>query len=139
MRNLTDYNDLFILDLIRQADGVPCKCTANTQYTVDGNNLIEVLCIYQDNSTGWDIEDAVLFCERVETVEFCDEKMPISDLFAMVDYYKNVSFQQNINDIEYEEECAQILTEELAREEEYYEALQKELNWYNWARQNGYE
>ena len=128
MRNLTEYNDQFILSLIEQAKGNPYKCTANVQYAVEGNNLIPVLVIYQDNSKDWDIDDAVLFCERTEAVDFCDENMSIGDLFAMSDYYKKISFQANVNDIEYMIECG-----------EYENALQEEHKWYLKARQMGWE
>lgn len=128
MRNLTEYNDQFILSLIEQAKGNPYKCTANVQYAVEGNHLIPVLVIYQDNSYGWDIDDAVLFCERTEAVNFCDECMSIEDLFAMVDYYEKISFQNIVNDIEYELGC-----------EEYEQAMLEEYSWYIHARRMGWE
>lgn len=128
MKNLTEYNDQFILGLIEQAKGNPYRCTANVQYGVEGNHLFPVLVIYQDISEGWENNDAVLFCERTEAVDFCDEHMSIEDLSIMVDYYKNISFQEEINDIEYEMEC-----------EEYERALMEELAWYNHARQMGWE
>ena len=132
MRNLTEYNDLFILNLIKQVKGNPYKCTANVQYAVEGNHLIPVLVIYQDNSKDWDIDDAVLFCERTEAVDFCDESMSIGDLFDMIEYYTKISFQANVNDIEYETECEEY-------DEQYHQALQEELSWYLKARQMGWE
>ena len=128
MRNLTEYNDQFILNLIKQVKGNPYKCTANVQYAVEGNHLIPVLVIYQDNSKDWDIDDAVLFCERTEAVDFCNESMSIGDLFTMIEYYTKISFQANVNDIEYEAEC-----------EEYEAALEAEHSWYIKARQMGWE
>ena len=128
MRNLTEYNDQFILNMIEQVKGNPYKCTANVQYAVEGNHLIPVLVIYQDNSIGWEIDDAVLFCERTEAVDFCDERMSIGDLFAMIEYYTKISFQANVNDIEYE-----------IAAEDYAKALQEEYSWYIKARQMGWE
>ena len=128
MRNLTEYNDQFILNLIEQVKGNPYKCTANVQYAVEGNHLIPVLVIYQDISLGWDDEYATVFCERKEAVDFCDESMSIGDLFAMIEYYTETSFQANVNDIEYEAEC-----------EEYEAALEAEHAWYIKARQMGWE
>jgi len=132
MKNLTTYDDRFILNLIKQVDGNPYKCTANVQYAVEGNNLIPVLVIYQDISLDWDDKYATVFCERTETVNFCDENMSIGDLFAMIEYYTKISFQANVNDIEYEAECEEY-------DEQYYQALQEELSWYLKARQNGWE
>ena len=128
MRNLTEYNDQFILSLIEQVKGNPYKCTANVQYSVEGNHLIPVLVIYQDNSKDWDIDDAVLFCERTEAVDYCDGKMNLVDFFAMLSYYKNQAFQDTVNDIEYEAECR-----------EYEAALEAEHSWYNHARMMGWE
>lgn len=129
MKNLTNYNSQFILSLIEQAHGNPYKCTANVQWAVEGSHIIPVLVIYQDNSQSWDIDDAVLFCERTTAIDFCDEFMlTIDDLFTMVNYYENISFQKEVNDIEYEVEC-----------EEYEQALMEELAWYNHARQMGWE
>ena len=56
MRNLTNYDDQFILYLIEQAKGNPYKCTANVQYSVGFNKLIPMLVIYQDASIGWNDE-----------------------------------------------------------------------------------
>lgn len=129
MRNLTEYNDQFIQSLIEQAKGNPYKCTANVQYAVEGNHLIPMLVIYQDNGIGWDIDDAVLFCKRTETVDFCDEMhIHIEDLLAMTEYYTKISLQKNVNDIEYEAEC-----------KEYEAALEAEYSWYIKARQMGWE
>ena len=129
MRNLTEYNDQFILSLIKQVKGNPYKCTANVQYAVEGNHLIPVLIIYQDFSQDWDYDDRCIFCKRTSAVEFCgDNMLSIEDLSIMVDYYDNVSFQKNVNDIEYEMEC-----------EEYEQSLVAELAWYNHARQMGWE
>lgn len=128
MRNLTEYNDQFILSLIEQANGNPYKCTATVQYAVEGNHLIPVLVIYQDNSQSWDIDDVVLFCERTAAIEFCDMNMSIDDLFTMISYYETKSFQDAVNDIEYEIEC-----------EEYQQAMIEELAWYNHARMMGWE
>ena len=126
MVNLTNYNDQFILDLIKQVNGNPYKCTANVQYAVRGNNLIPVLEIYQDNSTDWNVNDAILFCERVDAVDFCNEVgMSIFDMEAMVEYYSAEAYQQMINDLEYEEE--------------YSEWMAQELAWYNKARMMGWE
>ena len=116
MRNLTEYNDQFILGLIEQAKGNPYKCTANVQYAVEGNHLIPVLVIYQDNSYGWDIDDAVLFCERIAAIDFCDEQMTLDDFFTMIEYYDKVEFQKEVNDIEYMEEYEEYL---IARYEEF--------------------
>jgi hypothetical protein len=54
--------------------------------------------------------------------------MSIGDLFAMIEYYTKISFQANVNDIEYEVEC-----------EEYEAALEAEHSWYIKARQMGWE
>ena len=124
MRNLTEYNDQFILSLIEQVNGNPYKCTANVQYAVEGNHLIPVLVIYQDNSKDWDIDDAVLFCERTEAVDFClDNCMTLADLCVMQEYYDTVALQHCIDDAEYEKEC-----------EEYEQALYEEYSWYIHAR-----
>ena len=128
MRNLTEYNDQFILSLIKQVKGNPYKCTANVQYAVEGNHLIPVLVIYQDINLGWDDEYATVFCERTEAVDFCDCRMSIGNLFAMIEYYTKISFQISVNDIEYEAEC-----------EEYEAALEAEHSWYIKARQMGWE
>lgn len=126
MVNLTNYDDQFILDLIKQVNGNPYKCTANVQYAVKGNNLIPVLSIYQDNSTDWDVDDVILFCERVDAVDFCNEVgMSIFDMEAMLEYYSAEAFQQMVNDLEYEEE--------------YEEWMAQELAWYNHARMMGWE
>lgn len=126
MVNLTNYDDQFILDLIKQVNGNPYKCTANVQYAVKGNNLIPVLSIYQDNSTDWDVDDVILFCERVDAVDFCNEVgMSIFDMEAMLEYYSAEAYQQMINDLEYEEE--------------YREWMAQELAWYNKARMMGWE
>ena len=127
MRNLTEYNAQFILNLIKQAKGNPYKCTANVQYAVEGNHLIPVLVIYQDISLDWNDEYATVFCQRTEAIDFCDE-MSIGDLFAMIEYYAEASFQANVNDIKFEKEC-----------EEYEAALEAEHAWYIKARQNGWE
>lgn len=128
MKNLTNYNSQFILSLIEQAHGNPYKCTANVQWAVEGSHIIPVLVIYQDNSQSWDIDDVVLFCERVAAIEFCDMNMSIDDLFTMISYYETKSFQDAVNDIEYEIEC-----------EEYQQAMIAELDWYNHARMMGWE
>lgn len=126
MVNLTNYDDQFILDLIKQVNGNPYKCTANVQYAVKGNNLIPVLSIYQDNSTDWDVDDVILFCERVDAVDFCNEVgMSIFDMETMLEYYSAEAFQQMVNDLEYEEE--------------YEEWMAQELAWYNHARMMGWE
>jgi hypothetical protein len=126
MVNLTNYDDQFILDLIKQVNGNPYKCTANVQYAVKGNNLIPVLSIYQDNSTDWDVDDVILFCERVDAVDFCNEVgMSIFDMETMLEYYSAEAYQQMINDLEYEEE--------------YREWMAQELAWYNHARMMGWE
>lgn len=126
MVNLTNYDDQFILDLIKQVNGNPYKCTANVQYAVKGNNLIPVLSIYQDNSTDWDVNDVILFCERVDAVDFCNEVgMSIFDMETMLEYYSAEAYQQMINDLEYEEE--------------YREWMAQELAWYNHARMMGWE
>lgn len=126
MVNLTNYDDQFILDLIKQINGNPYKCTANVQYAVKGNNLIPVLSIYQDNSTDWDVDDVILFCERVDAVDFCNEVgMSIFDMETMLEYYSAEAYQQMINDLEYEEE--------------YREWMAQELAWYNHARMMGWE
>ena len=128
-RNLTEYNDLFIRSLIKQANGNPYKCIASVQYSIEGDHFIPVLVIYQDNSIGWDIDDGVIFCERTAAVDFCDEtNMSIDDFFTMVNYYENEAFQMEVNDIEYEVEW-----------EEYENVLQEEYNWYLKARQMGWE
>ena len=102
MRNLTNYNDQFILKLIKQVKGNPHKCTANVQYAVEFNKLIPMLVIYQDISIGWDYEYATIFCERVDTVNFCsDNCISIEDLRIMQEYYDSIAFQKNIDDIEY--------------------------------------
>lgn len=129
MRNLTDYNDQFILDLIKQVNGNPYKCTANVQYAVRFNRLIPMLVIYQDYSTGWDYDDRVIFCETTEAVDFCQENyLSIEDLHAMEEYYNTAAIQHNIDDVEYEKEC-----------EEYEQALYEEYSWYIHARQMGWE
>ena len=126
MVNLTNYDDQFILDLIKQVKGNPYKCTANVQYAVKGNNLIPVLVIYQDCSIDWDDEYSTLFCERVDAVDFCNEVgMSIFDMEAMLEYYSAEAYQQMINDLEYEEE--------------YREWMAQELAWYNKARMMGWE
>lgn len=126
MRNLTDYNDQFILDLIKQVNGNPYKCTANVQYAVRFNRLIPVLVIYQDYSIGWDCDDRVIFCKDTAIIDFCDEMcISISDADNMLDYYSTVEFQKTVNDIEYEEE--------------YDEWLYQEFAWYSHARQMGWE
>jgi hypothetical protein len=126
MVNLTNYDDQFILDLIKQVNGNPYKCIANVQYAVKGNNLIPVLSIYQDNSTDWDVDDVILFCERVDAVDFCNEVgMSIFDMETMLEYYSAEAYQQMINDLEYEEE--------------YREWMAQELAWYNHARMMGWE
>jgi hypothetical protein len=129
MRNLTEYNDQFILNLIGQAKGNPYKCTANVQYAVKGNNLIPVLVIYQDCSIGWDDEYSTIFCEKVDAVDFCDDNhISIDDLHTMQEYYDSIAIQNSIEDIEYEQEC-----------EEYERALYEEYSWYVHARQMGWE
>lgn len=126
MVNLTNYDDQFILDLIKQVNGNPYKCTANVQYAVKGNNLIPVLVIYQDCSIDWDDEYSTIFCERVDAVDFCNEVgMSIFDMEAMLEYYSAEAYQQMINDLEYEEE--------------YEEWMAQELAWYNHARMMGWE
>ena len=118
MRNLTDYNDQFILSLIEQLNVNPYRCAANVQYAVAGNHLIPVLAIYQDNSLDWDIDDAVIFCERTAAVDFCDEvNMSIDDFFAMVNYYEKVAFQKEVNDIEFEIEHDNYLIERYCEDE----------------------
>ena len=129
MRNLTDYNDQFILDLIKQVNGNPYKCTANVQYAVRFNKLIPMLVIYQDISIGWDDEYATIFCERVDDVDFCDNNhISIDDLHTMQEYYDSIAIQNSVEDIEYEQEC-----------EEYERALYEEYSWYVHARQMGWE
>ena len=129
MRNLTNYNDQFILGLIEQVNGNPYKCTANVQYAVRFNRLIPMLVIYQDYSTGWNYDDRVIFCETTEAVDFCQENcLSIEDLHAMEEYYNTVAIQHNIDDVEYEREC-----------EEYEQALYEEYSWYIHARQMGWE
>ena len=126
MVNLTNYDDQFILDLIKQVNGNPYKCTANVQYAVKGNNLIPVLVIYQDCSIDWDDEYSTIFCERVDAIDFCNEVgMSIFDMEAMLEYYSAEAYQQMINDLEYEEE--------------YREWMAQELAWYNHARMMGWE
>ena len=126
MVNLTNYDDQFILDLIKQVNGNPYKCTANVQYAVKGNNLIPVLVIYQDCSIDWDDEYSTIFCERVDAVDFCNEVgMSIFDMETMLEYYSAEAFQQMVNDLEYEEE--------------YEEWMAQELAWYNHARMMGWE
>lgn len=94
MKNLTTYNDQFILGLIEQVKGNPHKCTANVQYAVGKTRLIPVLVIYQDYSTDWNYDDRPIFCEEVSTIEFCDEfNISLNDLATMVKYYDEVSFQ----------------------------------------------
>lgn len=119
MRNKSKYNDQFILGLIKQVNGNPYTCTAFEQYAVVGNHIVPVLMICQDDV---DADEAILFCERTEAVDFCDGNMTIGDLFAMVYYYEKISFQKNVNDIEYEDEC-----------KEYEAALQKQYSWYKTA------
>lgn len=129
MRNLTDYDDQFILYLIEQAKGNPYKCTANVQYSVGFNKLIPMLVIYQDASMDWDDEYATIFCEDTEAVDFCsDNCISIGDLRAMQEYYDSIAIQNGIEDIEYEQEC-----------EEYERALYEEYSWYIHARQMGWE
>ena len=129
MKNLTTYNDQFILGLIKQVKGNPYKCTANVQYAVGSNKLIPMLVIYQDISLDWDYEYATIFCERVDAVNFCDDNhISIDDLHAMQEYYDSVAFQKNIDDIEYELAC-----------EEYERDLYEEYSWYIHARQMGWE
>ena len=124
MRNLTEYNDQFILSLIEQVKGNPYKCTANVQYAVGFNKLIPMLVIYQDYSTGWDYDDRQIFCETKEAVDFClDNCMTLEDLKAMQEYYDTVALQHGIDDAEYEKEC-----------EEYEQALYEEYSWYIQAR-----
>lgn len=126
MVNLTNYDDQFILDLIKQVNGNPYKCTANVQYAVKGNNLIPVLVIYQDCSIDWDDEYSTIFCERLDAVDFCNEVgMSIFDMEAMLEYYSAEAFQKMVNDLEYEEE--------------YEEWMAQELAWYNHARMMGWE
>ena len=129
MKNLTEYNDQFILSLIKQVKGNPYKCTANVQYAVEGNHLIPVLCIYQDFSKDWDYDDRCIFCEQTALLDLCDW-MGISPWIAhnMIDYYKEESFQKNVNDLEYEAEC-----------KKYEAALEAEHSWYIKTRQNGWE
>lgn len=129
MRNLTNYDDQFILDLIKQVKGNPYKCTANVQYAVGFNKLIPMLVIYQDISEGWDHEYSTIFCEKADAVNFCsDNCISIEGLRAMQEYYDSVALQKSIEDIEYEQEC-----------EEYERALQAEYDWYIKARQMGWE
>ena len=129
MRNLTEYNDQFILGLIKQVNGNPYKCTANVQYAVRFNRLIPVLVIYQDYSTGWDYDERQIFCEDKEAVDFClGNCMTLKDLKAMQEYYNTMALQHGIEDAEYEKEC-----------EEYEQALYEEYSWYIHARQMGWE
>lgn len=129
MRNLTEYNDQFILNLIKQVKGNPYKSTAIVQYAVSFNKLIPVLCIYQDFSQGWDYDDRCIFCEQTALLDLCEEMhMSVWDAKAMIEYYSEQSFQKNVNDIEYEIEC-----------EEYEAALEAEHSWYIKARQMGWE
>ena len=129
MVNLTNYDDQFILDLIKQVKGNPYKCTVNVQYAVKGNSLIPVLVIYQDCSIDWNDEYSTIFCEKVEAVNFCDDShISIDDLHAMQEYYDSIAIQDSIEDIEYEQEC-----------EEYERALYEEDSWYIHARQMGWE
>lgn len=129
MVNLTNYNDQFILGLIKQVNGNPYKCTANVQYAVRFNRLIPVLVIYQDYSTGWDYDERQIFCENKEAVDFClDNCMTLKDLKAMQEYYDTMALQHGIEDAEYEKEC-----------EEYEQALYEEYSWYIHARQMGWE
>ena len=129
MRNLTEYNDQFILHLIKQVKGNPYKSIANVQYAVGFNRLIPMLVIYQDVSEGWDYEYSTIFCEKEDAVNFCDDNhISIGDLHAMQEYYSSVAFQKNVDDIEYELEC-----------EEYEKALYEEYSWYIYARQMGWE
>jgi hypothetical protein len=129
MKNLTDYSDQYILSLMEDANANPHKCTANVQYAVSSNKIVPVLCIYQDFSKDWDYDDRCIFCEQTALLDLCDW-MGISLWIAhnMVDYYKEESFQNNVNDLEYEVEC-----------EEYEAALEAEHSWYIKARQNGWE
>ena len=120
MRNLTEYSDQYILDLIEDCNANPYKCTANVQWTVGFNKLIPVLCIYQDSSIDWDNDDRCIFCEQTALIDLCEEMcMSIWDAKAMLEYYSKQSFQKNVNDIEYEIEC-----------EEYEAALEAEHSWY---------
>ena len=129
MRNLTEYNDQFILHLIKQVKGNPYKCTANVQCAVGFNRLIPMLVIYQDVSEGWDYEYSTIFCEKVDAVNFCsDNCISLGELHAMQEYYSSVAFQKNVDDIEYELEC-----------EKYEKALYEEYSWYIHARQMGWE
>jgi hypothetical protein len=129
MVNLTDYNDQFILDLIKQVKGNPYKCTANVQYAVGFNKLIPILVIYQDCSIDWDDEYSTIFYEKVDAVDFCDDNhISIGDLHTMQEYYDSIAIQKSIEDIEYEQEC-----------EEYERALYEEYSWYIHARQMGWE
>lgn len=129
MRNFTEYNDQFILNLVKQVKGNPYKCTANVQYAVGVNKLIPMLVIYQDISTDWDYEYATIFCERMDAVNFCSNNcISIDDLRAMQEYYDSIAIQNSIEDIEYEQEC-----------EEYERALYEEYSWYVHARQMGWE
>lgn len=129
MRNLTEYNDQFILNLIKQNNGNPWKCTANVQYGVEYPRIVPFLIIYQDYSEDWDIDDRVIFCEKVEALDFCGQMhITIDDLNAMVEYYSAEEFQQMVNDLEYEAECIK-----------HEKALQAEYDWYIKARQMGWE
>lgn len=118
MRNLTDYDDLFISSLIEQAGGKPYKCTANVQYGVEYPRIVPFLVIYQDYSEDWDYDDRVIYCEKVETLDFCDEMhITIEDMHAMLEYYNNISFQRVVNDIEFEIE-----------DEKYWKSLYDDLH-----------
>lgn len=116
MKNLTDYNNDYLLDIIRGLGGNPHKCTVSVQYAVVGNSLIPVLSIYEDLSKDWDIDDVIIFCERTEAVDFCDKnKMTFEDLFSRNRYYEKESFQKMVNDIEFEIE-----------DQEYWKAVWKD-------------
>lgn len=118
MRNLTDYDDLFISSLIEQAGGKPYKCTANVQYGVEYPRIVPFLVIYQDYSEDWDYDDRVIYCEKVETLDFCNEMhITIEDMHAMLEYYNNISFQRVVNDIEFEIE-----------DEKYWKSLYDDLH-----------
>lgn len=108
MRNLTEYNDGFILSLIKKLGGNPWKCTANVQYAVEFNRLVPVFVIYQDYSEDWDYDDRCIYCEKIAALEFCeDSQINTADLDAMLEYYDKIAFQKIVNDIEYEMECAE--------------------------------
>lgn len=129
MRNLTEYNDEFILSLIKQSGGNPWKCTANVQYAVEFNRLVPVLVIYQDYSVDWDNDDRCIYCEEIAALDFCEAwHINTVDLDAMIEYYNKVAFQKAVDEIEYEMEC-----------EKYEQALLEEYNWYIKARQMGWE